>query len=202
MSKIPVFDLGNVLIHVNFQPFVDWVLKKNSKLNSERVMSFHRSSLYYELEFGKVSESEFIRRLCQQLEIAATPAQFTEQFCDIFPGAVAGMPELLQDLAKQGPVYGLSNTNALHAHKFFQQFAAELAPLNKLFVSHELGYRKPYPGIYREVGRILEKHGKDFIFFDDLPANIAGAQAAGWEAHLFTSAEQVRELCGLAAKSP
>jgi len=144
----------------------------------------------YDLEFGNIPWSEFgerLRRLCQA---DFTLADLEEQFCGIFPGLVDGMEEALGELSDLGPSYCLSNTNEIHLNYCRKHFPV-LSKFTKIYASYEIHKRKPYPGIYRDVAKDLELSPRDLVFFDDLPANIKGAQRAGLEAYLFEGAGQV-----------
>ena len=47
---------------------------------------------------------------------------------------------------------------------------------------------KPEPRIYEIVEQRSRRAGAQLFFTDDNPANIAAAEARGWNAHLFTDA--------------
>ena len=51
------------------------------------------------------------------------------------------------------------------------------------FLSHEMGSRKPEPGIFDNVIKDLKVSAQTIIFFDDVAANIDAARAAGMIAH-------------------
>jgi putative hydrolase of the HAD superfamily len=61
-----------------------------------------------------------------------------------------------------------------------------------LFFSCDLGARKPQPAYYAAVTSRLAHPPGELLFFDDVPAFVEGARAAGWTAELFTSVEQLR----------
>ena len=48
------------------------------------------------------------------------------------------------------------------------------------FVSSSMGVTKPDPAAYERVTEVLELPEADIAFVDDRPANVAGAEAAGW----------------------
>lgn len=60
------------------------------------------------------------------------------------------------------------------------------AVLDGVFISSELGTRKPDEAFYQKVQAILELPAQDILFWDDAPANVEAARACGWEAKLFT----------------
>jgi 2-haloacid dehalogenase len=60
-------------------------------------------------------------------------------------------------------------------------------------VSGECRLLKPDPEIYRRHTAGFGLEPAATLFFDDSMKNVEGARAVGWNAELFTSAEQLRE---------
>lgn len=58
--------------------------------------------------------------------------------------------------------------------------------IDQLFCSGELGVEKPDIRFYHTIVSKLGIVASDIVFFDDSPANVAAAQAAGWQAFLYT----------------
>lgn len=190
--RIPLFDLGNVVIRVDFEPFLVWLAERSSSGCREKAGTVLRSSLFYEYEFGNISRQQFAQRLGALYGAEIPLSELEERFCGIFPGPVEGIDEVLTELAAQGPIYALSNTNELHLEWLRRNHAGLMGKFTKIFASHELRARKPYPGIYRDVAEALGVHASRLVFFDDLEANVEGARLAGLEAHLFREAGQVK----------
>lgn len=88
---------------------------------------------------------------------------------------VAALPRL----ARRLPLYVLSNTNQAHHAFFSRRYAGVLSHFRRVFVSHELGARKPEPRAFERVAREVGLPPGRILFFDDLPENVAGARAAG-----------------------
>ena len=83
-------------------------------------------------------------------------------------------------------------TNA--ASRFRETFVHtyDLEPhFDQIIISAEEGLAKPDPRIYQLAAERLGVAPEKSFFIDDLPENIAGAQAAGMQAVLFTSGEEV-----------
>jgi 2-haloacid dehalogenase len=59
-------------------------------------------------------------------------------------------------------------------------------------VSGDVGLIKPDVAIYETHVTSFGLDPASTIFIDDAPANVAGARTAGWNAVLFTGAEQLR----------
>jgi putative hydrolase of the HAD superfamily len=63
--------------------------------------------------------------------------------------------------------------------------------------SCETGVAKPRPGAYEAVEDALGRSGRELLFFDDRPANVAAARERGWWAHQWQGPRQC--LADLAA---
>lgn len=193
MRRIPLFDLGNVVVKVDFAPFLAWLAERSPGTDPEAIRRLPRSSLWYDFEFGAISRADFARRLRGLYHAEFTQAELEERFCAIFPGPVEGIEELLRELAGRGPIYALSNTNEVHLEWLYRELPSLMGSFTKVFASHELGARKPYPGIYRGVASELGVPPASLLFFDDVEANVLGARRAGLEAHLFAETGPARE---------
>jgi len=89
--------------------------------------------------------------------------------------------------ARAVPLYALTN--------FAEKFWAEFRPLHPVFdhfadivVSGVEKVAKPDPAIYALAQRRFGHAPGELFFVDDNPANVAAAQAAGWQAVCFTDA--------------
>jgi len=192
--RIPLFDLGNVIIRVDFEPFLSWLAERSSSGSREQAGTVLNSSLFFEYEFGNISREQFASGLAVLFGASISLPELEERFCAIFPGPVEGIEELLAELAAEGPLYALSNTNELHLEWLRRNHSGLMGKFTKIFASHELRARKPSVGIYRDVAGELGVPASSLVFFDDLEANVEGARRAGLEAHLFRETGQARAV--------
>ncbi len=190
MDKKTLLDLGNVVIQVDFGPFFAWAAAKGKFSSPEQYHFFLRSSLFYDFEFGQLPRKEFFRRTKELLGLSANQDEFEEKFCAIFPGLVPGVEAFFHEHTE--PVYCLTNTNEIHLEFIQKQFPI-MERFAKIYSSYDLQKRKPYPGTYREVAKLMECHPREVIFFDDVAANVEGAIRAGLDAHVFQEFQGLRE---------
>jgi glucose-1-phosphatase len=190
---LPLLDLGNVVVQVDWEPFFKYLESQVGPSARDKKTKFLKSSLFHDFEFGSIGPSEFASRAGRMFELTAPEDDFYEAFCKIFPGWMPGMQELLATLSEYGPFYCLSNTNEVHI-SFLKETMPDLNRFTKLFLSHEMKRRKPYPGIYRDVCKLIPCGPKDLVFFDDLPENVAGAKKAGLHAHLYKDTAQIGQF--------
>jgi putative hydrolase of the HAD superfamily len=67
-----------------------------------------------------------------------------------------------------------------------------------MFLSHEVGARKPHPAAFIQVCEQINTPPEDVFFIDDSAANIEGALTAGLDAHhLYKEQDIAAKLRGL-----
>lgn len=117
-------------------------------------------------------------------------AGFYERWLDAVPGEVPGSRAILEGLAAQGPIYGLSNFSrelfdrTEPHHPILQRFAG-------LVLSGDVGLNKPDPGLY---AALIERYGlspEACIFIDDSAANVETARRLGMVGVQFMDAPQL-----------
>jgi glucose-1-phosphatase len=180
-----VFDLGNVLLNLDFDASIHAFQKLG--LNSEVVnkQQAYADPVFYELETGKTTPEEFriqVRRILNNPE--ATNQQIDDAWCAMIRDIPEKRVGMVKELAKNYKVYLFSNTNAIHIkrlHKEFREmYGIEFPSLFvKDFYSHEIHERKPELNSYLKV---IEHSGivpAETLFVDDLEKNILGAEKAG-----------------------
>jgi glucose-1-phosphatase len=102
-------------------------------------------------------------------------------------GSIAPIPAALGLLPRIRPAVAcavLTNNNLLvqkHFSTLYPEVAARVG--KRAFVSAEFGARKPEPAVYRSCLARLGVAPAAALFIDDGEANVAGAVAAGLEAH-------------------
>lgn len=178
-----VFDVGEVLLRLDFSRlFATLKLAKGVGVGPA-MDALGRWELYDAFERGHFPEDEFRRRIEESLGRAFEPEPFRELWNSVIVGAVPGVERLLEGLATQVPLYGLTNSNEIHMRHVRSTYPW-LERLTALYSSHELGARKPERGIYEDVARRIGKPPERLLFVDDRAENVEGARAAGYRAEL------------------
>ncbi|HUU59943.1 MAG TPA: HAD-IA family hydrolase, partial [Phycisphaerae bacterium] len=92
-------------------------------------------------------------------------------------------------------VVALSNTNAVHADVWRVRHADVLRHFERIFVSHEMGARKPEPECFRQVLEYLAVAPRRVVFIDDCAENVEAAVRLGMKGIVATGAvETARRL--------
>ena len=126
---------------------------------------------------------------------------YADRFGRTVRGLMPGTTQLIDELQGAGyPVSGLSNWAAWNFADA-RRVAPVIERFDGLIVSGEVGLAKPDLDIYVLAIERFEVNPATTVFIDDRPENLTGAEAAGFQTVLFTSAAQVRaELIDLGVR--
>lgn len=150
-------------------------------------------------ETGRIDDAGFDQQVATITGL--TPAQVAAAAEAWLTGRYSGAVELVEWLAGHPTLKSacLSNTNARHWWRMTEspELGLPLKELTWQFVSFKIGFMKPSPEIHRHVEQVSGLAPSQILFFDDNPANVAAAQACGWQAEVIDpsgddSPEQVR----------
>lgn len=187
-----IFDLGNVVVDIDFSRALGaWSHYSGVPLAVLR-QHFTMGRAFEQHERGEISDEAFAQALCHELGITLSFEQFAAGWQAIFVDVRAEVLEIMHQLRRQGNrVVILSNTNNLHTQYWPQQFPLVEQAVDALYLSQDLGMRKPEPAIYHEVLKREQTRADLTVFFDDVPANIEAARAVGIEAVLVTDRQVI-----------
>ncbi|MEA2068429.1 MAG: HAD-IA family hydrolase, partial [Verrucomicrobiota bacterium] len=83
------------------------------------------------------------------------------------------------------PVHILSNIGGHHIDAIKNNWSGFFDGAAGLFLSYQIGFRKPDPSIYHHVLDHLNAEGPQCFFLDDRPENVEAARAEGINAYHF-----------------
>lgn len=191
MSKIEavIFDAGGVLHESNSAVTDDLVSELG--LEQEALSKIWAKQIPL-LGSGKIDEAEFWQQVSSEhgirkVEVAENllGRAFTEAIKPHAP-----VIELISELGSHGVKLAvLSNTIEPHAKAL--RDAGLYDGFDYLFLSHEVGMRKPDPSIYQHALDKLGVKPDAAIFVDDDPENVQAAETLGIRGLVFTGADEV-----------
>lgn len=143
-----------------------------------------------EFDRGTVEPDDLVARIARRTGLAEADARAVVQAVPLDFQPIAGTIDLLQRLRRPGrPLCFLSNMPAPYADHLDRHY-----PVNQWFgdgiYSGRVHHIKPEPAMFTLAASRFGAAPADLVFFDDVPGNVAAAQAAGWSAFLFTDAAQ------------
>ena len=187
-----LFDFGGVLIEIDFdRVFARWA--ELAGVAFEQVKPrFEHGSAYREHERGAIDDAAFFAAQRGALGLDLSDADLADGWMRVLGPEIAPTVALLPRLAKRIPLHLFSNTNRIH-HEFWKvRYAEALAPIDRRFISCDMGLRKPEPAAFEAVSRALGVPPGRILFFDDTEANVAGARAVGLQAVHVRTPDDVR----------
>jgi putative hydrolase of the HAD superfamily len=174
------FDLGNVLIRVEWQRLAEQLAAK-SPYEPEKIKQLLRDDpqpIAYEL--GQITSAKFFAHLKKLLKYKGTAKEIRTAFSEIFTPLTEHIA-LAAMLSRHYPLAILSNTNEAHiahaesAYSFFSLFPTRV-------YSYDIKAMKPHVDFYQAAHAALGAVDPlEILFIDDLEANILAASKLGWQ---------------------
>lgn len=188
-----LFDLGGVLIDVDFnRVLTHW--QPVSRLSLPAMQAAFRADIpYQQHERDELSAAGYFAHLRELLQLQADDARLAQGWNAIFGDEITETRLLVQASRARFKCCAFSNTNALHQVAWTARYPEVLQSFEHVFVSHEIGLRKPEREAFDHVARELGLAPEEILFFDDLQENVDGALAAGLQAVLVRSPKDVRD---------
>jgi len=178
MIRSIIFDIGNVLLPFNFNKAVGRIQSRCDLALECVAARFEPIKTPY--ESGQMGRDAFLRETTRVLDYRGTEEELTAAWQEIFEENEA-MFRIVRSLHGRMPLYLLSNTNDLHVEYMFRQYPVFQCFTDAVY-SHIARCCKPGREIYEVAERQFAVRPQEVLFIDDLPANVATAQAMGWNA--------------------
>ena len=197
-SKAIIFDLGAVILNINYQNTID----EFSKLGVKNASTFYskkvQTDLFNQIETGKITTEQFLNALQKETNNATI-----KQVESAWNAMLLNLPEerliLIKELKKDYSIFLLSNTNIIHIDAFKKQLGKikwdEFSGLfDKIYLSHEVGMRKPNANIFEHILYEQKLKAEEVFFIDDSPQHIEGAKKLGIQTHHLLDTEDITTL--------
>jgi len=198
-----LFDLGGVVIDIDFRRcFKRWA--HDSGTDVDHIASrFAFDPAYEAHERGVMDAATYFQRLRLALSVDLSDAELLKGWNDIYLGVVPGISPLLTAASATFPLYALTNTNPSHQAAWSTRFAGDLAVFRAIFLSSDLGQRKPDRAAFDAVTDAIGVPAPRILFFDDSIENVAGAVDAGLQAvHVSSTSSVAAALAELGISVP
>jgi 2-haloacid dehalogenase len=117
-----------------------------------------------------------------------------ERFGETISDPVPGVHAIVEELDARGvPLFAITNFSADFWTPFHDKEQAFFGRFRDIVVSGREKLLKPDPAIYYLALDRFRLKAAEALFIDDREINVEGARAVGMHAHLFTTAEELRE---------
>ena len=197
-SKAIIFDLGGVILNINYQNTID----KFSKLGVKNASAFYskkmQSDLFNQIETGKITTEKFLSVLKKETN-KATIYQVEKAWNSMLLDLPKERIVLLKKLSQDYPIFLLSNTNAIHISAIKEYLGESIytnfySLFNKVYYSHEIGFRKPNKEAFQLILKENNLKANEVLFIDDSPQHIQGAKKLGIKTYHLKDQEEITTL--------
>lgn len=192
MVKMLVVDLGGVVIDIDpARCHRCWAGLSGVPANELRSQLFP-DPVYEAFERDEVPGADYLEHVRKVLGVDATDEALSHCFNDIYLGVNREVIAMLAEQRDRGlRVVALTNTNRLHHQCWSKVYAEPLSVLEHVYLSFELGARKPEPACFSQVLEQEQVEPREVVFIDDVPQHVAAARQRDIQAVLFTGAAQL-----------
>jgi HAD superfamily hydrolase (TIGR01509 family) len=142
-------------------------------------------------ECGRMTPDEFLDEFVSVWPLAVTRERFESEFQTWTRGLLPGAEETLAELRPRYRLAALSNSNALHWRRITGDLVLP-SLMERVFGSHEIGWRKPAREAYIHVLAELNVRPRQTVFFDDLQENVQAARDQGMQAYRVAGVAELR----------
>ena len=193
-----IFDLGNVILNIEYQKTIN----EFNKIGIQDASVFYSQSIQQEifnlLETGKISEFDFlieVNKLC--------PKASHKQILSAWNALILDLPQkrisLINKLKSNFSIYLLSNTNAIHINEIIKKIGVKKYNsfynlFNKVYYSHEIGLRKPNPEAFNIILNENDLNVNEVLFIDDSIQHIKTAKKLGIKTYHLTKDESIEAI--------
>ena len=183
-----VFDLGGVLVDLDFKAAINGLQKAGFANVKEQLQAFDREGIFQKFELGEMSADEFRTAIRENSTVELTD----EEVDNLWNAMLLEIPreklELILDLRGKYMVYLLSNTNSIHwdyvcKNAFNYRGFRVNDYFEETFLSYEMHLAKPDKAIYEKVLQDANLLAEETLFIDDSEANCKAAEEVGIHAH-------------------
>lgn len=197
-----IFDLGNVLIDIDYQRSLSLIKAELPSALHERVDGCYAAEFHKSYERGELDSPAFRDAFRDYFEQSWSDSEVDFLWNSLLGSLPAYRLELVRKLKARYQVGILSNTNAIHIEAVQDLLQKEHGMDNFdslfdwVFYSHEMGIAKPSEAIYQQLLQELGTQPSRVLFFDDLLANVQGASAVGIQAIQVMGPETLLDFFG------
>ena len=194
MIRNVVFDVGNVLVKLHYQPFIGYLVK--SGVDMSDLPSWLKSIDLEGHERGDVPGEMLLERIAGMAARPLDPAELRTHWLSMFE-RWDEMFTLASGLKADYRVYLLSNIGDMHWAHLDSLYGLD-SLVHGACASFRVGAIKPHVDIYRKAESMFELDPASTVFLDDLLPNVTAARESGWHAIHHTDAgltrSQLRDL--------
>ena len=194
-----VFDLGGVLVDLDFKAAINGLQKAGFANVKEQLQAFDRDGIFQKFELGEMTAEEFRTAIRENSSVELTDEEVDALWNAMLLEVPREKLELILHLRGKYMVYLLSNTNSIHwdyvcKNAFNYRGFRVNDYFEETFLSYEMHLAKPDKAIYEKVLQDANLLPEETLFIDDSEANCKAAEEVGIHAHHYHIGDDLSKL--------
>lgn len=187
--SVVLFDLGRVLMHIDFDAFPRGLGIRTEK--ERRLYEHDVREIVHAYERGRWTTNDFLDRLFDLFDGRYTRETIRTAYDDIIVDDDRTIIPLIQRLREKYTIAILSNTSPSHWEKILR-ISSVIQLFPHTFTSFQIGEMKPHPMVYHTVCATLSVAPQQVLFIDDMIENVNGAEQVGMHAEIFRTVHTLK----------
>ena len=198
--KTIIFDLGGVLMNLDFKRSIDALNKTGIKNIDSLIHQSGDKNIIYQYRLGLISTEEFRNLIRQSINVQNSCVLYciTNRWNKMLIDIPQEKLDFLLELHSNYTLYLLSNTNELHWQYGLDMFKYKGLTINdffdKIFLSFEMHKSKPNRDIYEEIIKETNLNPSETLFIDDSKDNCIAAAAFGIQTYCYHIGEDLKNI--------
>lgn len=183
-----IFDLGGVIINIDYRRTAD-AFRKLGAINFDEIYTQTKQDrIFDEFDVGKISSDDFRNSLKKKLALTINDGEFDSAWNAMLLDIPKNRLDFIMDLRNNYRVFLFSNTNDIHLKEVFNicqtqnGFNTFEKYFEKEYYSHLFGKRKPSAEAFISILNDNKMNANETLFVDDSLQHIDGARKAGMNA--------------------
>ncbi|MCD7926972.1 HAD-IA family hydrolase [Bacteroidaceae bacterium] len=200
-SKIKnvIFDLGGVLINLDFDNCLNAFRKAGFQDIEQQACQFRGKGWFSQFELGEISPEEFRNAIRKETSESLSDRKIDDMWNLMLLDIPRQKLDLLLELRGHYMVYLLSNTNQIHwDYACEQMFSYRGFRVNDFFedtfLSFQMHKAKPDEAIYEQMMKEANILPEETFFIDDSEANCRSAATLGIQSYHYHIGEDLSVL--------
>ena len=194
-----VFDLGGVLVDLDFKAAINGLQQAGFANVKEQLMAFDQGGIFQKFELGEMTADEFRTAIRENSTVTLTDEEIDALWNAMLLEIPREKLELILDLRGKYMVYLLSNTNAIHwdyvcKNAFNYRGFRVNDYFEETFLSYEMHLAKPNKAIFEKVLHDANLLPEETLFIDDSEANCKAAEEVGIHAHHYHIGDDLSKI--------
>ena len=190
MAKIIIFDMGGVLVNLDW----DAVLTPMTKLSNKGAAAVRQEVVngptVKQSMLGHIGSRDFYTTLCGNLGVDLEYQEFLRIWVRLLR-VNEGILPLVERLKTRHKLVLGSNTDEIH-HTYCLQNVEALGQFEESFLSFQLGLLKPDPQFFLHILNKMGAPPSECVFIDDTPENVEAARSVGMTGLRFTTNDNLQ----------